>query len=484
MGADLLPWLVVVLASAAPHPALTVNVSFDDHAECEKLLPLQRSGRSCHVPSHEMAAQLKAAQLLPAGMNVSRRVRHELAAHLVRHQELGMVTCDPPIAGRDHLVNLFPYLRISLPVTAAKQPNVHALCKTDCNPSFFYVAAQVPGPALVRREVWEALGSPESAHQRTAGSAEPGSIPPQADLALRIWSAGWSVAMVSCSHLAEEGADPPPSPFEVMWRPPQDSAAAKRFGSVEALNARLIEHRLAEKFPLRAVSEPRPPPLPVVPPLPDGGLTVVLMTYKNEKNALAAKSRVETLSAIASKTNLLREIVLLWNSVSAAHGEKDGAVPYSPPPDFLAGIDRARLVVAPTNDLQNRMNMDLVQPKTVGIMSMDDDQTVLTLSEIEAAYALWKENGGRRNVGFASRGMPISISTSTIGRQTFCRPVYAYLGHGGCEHEPFTHDMWIVENPFIFHADMARAFTAGHGALHDSCSSILPTQMIWPSGPS
>ena len=120
MGADLLPWLVVVLASAAPHPALTVNVSFDDHAECEKLLPLQRSGRSCHVPSHEMAAQLKAAQLLPAGMNVSRRVRHELAAHLVRHQELGMVTCDPPIAGRDHLVNLFPYLRISLPVTAAK----------------------------------------------------------------------------------------------------------------------------------------------------------------------------------------------------------------------------------------------------------------------------------------------------------------------------------------------------------------------------
>jgi hypothetical protein len=275
--------------------------------------------------------------------------------------------------------------------------------------------------------VWKALGSPESEGETATGGAEPDVTPPQADLALRVWSAGWYVAMVSCSHLAAEGLEVPDSPFEVMWRPqPKNDEAMATFGKVEALNARLFEHRLAERFPLRTVGDPRPPPLPPLPPLPDGGLTAVLMTYKTEANALAAKARVEQLSVLASKTNVLKEVVLLWNSIKLPHGEKSA---YHPPDDFLNGVDRARLVIAPTNDLQNRMNMDLVQPTTAGMLSMDDDQDVLTVEQLERAYAQWAAYGGRRNVGFLSRGIPISLATSTVGRHTFCRPVYAYLGY-------------------------------------------------------
>ena len=111
--------LQFLLALAIATPRLVwPDVVISEDSECDKLLPPQRAGKACHVSSSQMASQLKESQLLPPHFNISARVRHELAAHLIRHPEIGMVTCDPLSPGRDKMINLFPYLRATLPITA------------------------------------------------------------------------------------------------------------------------------------------------------------------------------------------------------------------------------------------------------------------------------------------------------------------------------------------------------------------------------
>ena len=123
---------VLVLAIATPR-LVWPDVVISKDSECDRLLPPQRAGKACHVSSSQMASQLKESQLLPPHINISARVRHELAAHLIRHPEIGMVTCDPPSPGRDKMINLFPYLRATLPITA-KQVTcwlLEAQCQCD-----------------------------------------------------------------------------------------------------------------------------------------------------------------------------------------------------------------------------------------------------------------------------------------------------------------------------------------------------------------
>ena len=111
--------LVLALAISTPQFVRPDVVGSED-SECEKLLPPQRVGNACHVTSSQLASQLQESELLPSDMNIPAPVKHELAAHLIRHPEIRMVTCDPRSPGRDHQIDMFPYLRISLPVTVKK----------------------------------------------------------------------------------------------------------------------------------------------------------------------------------------------------------------------------------------------------------------------------------------------------------------------------------------------------------------------------
>jgi hypothetical protein len=71
---------------------------------------------------------------------------------------------------------------------------------------------------------------------------------------------------------------------------------------------------------------------------------------------------------------IVREVVLLWNADPPADAGEEA--PWAPPADYLAGIPRSRLVIAPTNDLQNRMDMALVRPTTACVLALDDDTEV------------------------------------------------------------------------------------------------------------
>lgn len=60
-----------------------------------------------------------------------------------------------------------------------------------------------------------------------------------------------------------------------------------------------------------------------------------------------------------------------------------------------------------------------------------------------------------------------NVATAQALQPVTTGPGVGQTRHGGCETEPYTPNKWIVENPFIFHADLARAFSNGHRLLHE-----------------
>ena len=248
---------------------------------------------------------------------------------------------------------------------------------------FFYVTMQVPDPAPRARR---------GAGRRRAGmrprSALPEGISPASDLAARLWEGGLArrdgalpaggdrasraraaragfvrkMAAAGAERLAavvgslrRDGARPTcprPSPTSrrrrgVRARRGAEQSARRAHARARRGRSRAWTTRRGRRRPLPARARAR---------RPGWGVCFVVMTYGTRKNAEAARLRVEELAREhPAGESLVVDLVVLWNTSPAQTR--------SPPLDFLGGgfaarDPRARLVVAPTNDLLNRFNAE------------------------------------------------------------------------------------------------------------------------------
>jgi len=402
-------------------------------------------------------------------------VRAELEATLARHPHLGLVSCAPthPGPGFRHL-RLRPLLVLLLPLHR-NSASIQRAVAGDCgNPLFVHAATRTAGPFLARASALAAVGVNASQLLNLGAAAEVG---------LRLWEGGWAAAAVGCDHLLAPTARSVAALVAEVegWGTHGTWAggpAGKRFerlhGLVERRNGRMVEERMGAAYPLLTQGPgPRPPPPPPLAAYAPG-ITVVVMTFATSGKASAAR-RLLTIVANLDFSSLppstpgglpvraeevVREVVLLWNGGAPVPG---GQPAWTPPKDFLAGIPRARLVLAPTNDLQNRMNMGLVAPSTAAVMALDDDSAAPSAAGLLAAYRRWagQAEGTFANVGLdMSRGPPIVVPKTSVGNVPFCAPVLAYLGHPHC----VGGRAWVVENPFIYHQHWAESFSAAEQA--------------------
>jgi hypothetical protein len=331
--------------------------------------------------------------------------------------------------------------------------NIKKLVQGDCgNRRFAFVATRTSEPSLLREAALETLGF--------NGAAAMGEHAPTVDLGGLLWRHGWRVAMVHCgnndSTASGSSAELAATPADGPWAMPPSNEHKPMYGVVEVLNTRLTDARMAAAYPL-SVGPVTPPPLP--PPLRSTleGVTVVVMTFQSSAKANRAKhllSQLTSLNAYATPGGrpLIAEGVLLWNGA----GENQRGASWSPPSDFLVGLPRCRLVLAPVNDLQNRMNMALVKPATQAVLVLDDDNALPSAAALAMAYSLWRTHGGARLVGLLdSRLAPISIATATVGSVAVCGAGnFAYLGQHHCRDG----NAWLVEPPFLFHQARACRF--------------------------
>jgi hypothetical protein len=344
----------------------------------------------------------------------------------------------------------------------------------DCgNPLFAHAATRTAGPWLGRASALAASGA-KASQLRDVSEAD------WIEAGTSLWSSGWAAAVVGCDHLL---APSDSNLAEVRgwgasgaWAGEKaggignDPRLKRLHGLVERRNGRMVEERLNHQYPLQVQGPGPKPPLP--PPLATyaAGVTVVVMTYATSAKAAAARrllTHVANLDFSSSSggvvraDGVVREVVLLWNGPGVNTEGRNEEKPWAPPADYLAGIPRARLVIAQTNDLQNRMDMNLVKPATAAVMALDDDSPPPGAADLLVAYRKWAgqaDTGGAfANVGLdESRGPPVVVPKTSVGQVPFCTPVFAYLGHAYC----VGGRSWVVENPFIYHEHWARSFSA------------------------
>ena len=159
------------------------TAGFDD--EPDRCAPLPPNG-SCALDHARLAATVADAVMFP-DLRES-KLKHALAAHLLRRPELGLVTCAPDEAAaagaswQAQALRLRPLVEIPLPPPHALVKYLRVLSDPCTGDFACYVATQVAGPMLVRGAAW-----------RDAGGALPapnGTLAPAAALAARLWDRG------------------------------------------------------------------------------------------------------------------------------------------------------------------------------------------------------------------------------------------------------------------------------------------------------
>jgi len=445
-------WLIVrcvlVLALGLPSLSLEPDLTAARERSCEatdaSFLPLDTTSSECISARHE-APLISARSVGPATM--SSATRHTLAVQLAARPDLGLVTCEPP-RGR---LRLRPLLVLDLKEVddAISNRNIKKLVQGDCgNQRFAYVATRTNEPSLLREAALASLGiNGTAALEEHAATVDLGGL---------LWRHGWGVAMVHCGLEEYASSDVNThltTPADGPWAVPPSNAHKPLYGVVEVFNTKLTEARMMAAYPLR-VGPTKPPPLSKLFGSADTahheGITVVVMTFQNHERAAAAKdllSQLTSMSVTATPDGspLIAEGVLIWNG----HGPRQEKNSWTPPSDFFANVPRCRLVLAPVNDLQNRMNMTLVKPASNAVMILDDDSALPAAETLSKAYALWRRHGGARLVGLLeSRGAPITIATAAVGSVKVCGDGnFAYLGHPFCPNG----NAWVVQAPYLFH---------------------------------
>ena len=432
------------LPSSSLSPDLVATRERSCEASSELFLPLDATSLECKTVWGE--APFVSARSVGTTV-MSSAIRHTLAVQLAARPDLGMVTCEPP-RGR---LRLRPLLVLDLKEvdTSNGYRNIKKLVQGDCgNKRFAYVATRTNEPSLLREAALASLGlNGTAALEEHAATVDLGGL---------LWRHGWSVAMVHCGleELASGNVNTHlTTPADGPWAVPPSNAHKPLYGVVEVFNTKLTEARMMAAYPLR-MAPTTPPPFSKLFGSSDKfyreGITVIVMTFQSHERASAAKRLLSQLTSMNATVNpighpLIAEGVLIWNG----HGSKPEKNAWTPPSDFFADAPRCRLVLAPVNDLQNRMNMTLVKPGSNAVMILDDDSVLPSLETLSKAYALWKRYGGARLVGLLeSRGPPILIPAATVGSVKVCGDGnYAYLGHPYCPNG----NAWVVQAPYLFH---------------------------------